>query len=226
MLSVHTLQQILSVWGYLAVFAFVAIEYTGIPFPGETMLITAAIYAGAGHLSIAGVIAAAALGSLFGGTSGYWIGRTGGRKLALRYGKYVRLDDGRLGRAEHFFQHYGDKAVFFGRFIAVLRAWSTFLAGVNRMPWAKFVVFNTAGSVCWSAAIGILAFKLGQNFERFRGVLGWGAVAAVILGALVAYLLHRHFTHRIVHRSQGDQKDEKEGGAIPIPPSGGGDSRL
>lgn len=123
---------LLDTWGYLAVFAFVAVESSGIPFPGETMLVTAAIYAGSGHLSIAGVITAAAIGAIIGDNLGYAAGRFGGRTLVERYGKYVRLRPEHLERAERFFEKYGDRTVFFGRFIAVLRAWAAFLAGTNR----------------------------------------------------------------------------------------------
>src|SRR5579859_8070693 len=97
--SVDTLHLLLSTWGYLAVFLFVAVESTGIPFPGETMLITAAAYAGAGHLRIPFVIAAAAAGAIMGDNAGYLVGRTGGREIALRYGKFIRVDERKLGIA-------------------------------------------------------------------------------------------------------------------------------
>src|SRR5947209_14349576 len=104
--SVDTLHHLLSTWGYPAVFLFVAIESSGIPFPGETMLITAAAYAGAGHLQIPLVIGAAALGAIMGDNLGYLAGRTGGRALVLRYGRYIRLDEAKLKTAERFFQKH------------------------------------------------------------------------------------------------------------------------
>src|SRR5450759_3264207 len=102
------------------------------------MLITSAVYAGAGHLQIPFVIGAAAIGAIMGDNAGYLVGRTGGRAIILRYGKYIHLDEGKLGVAERFFAKHGDKTVFLGRFVAVLRAWAAFLAGLNRMHWAKF----------------------------------------------------------------------------------------
>lgn len=223
-LSVHTLQNLLDTYGYLAVLVFVAIESTGIPFPGETMLITAAIYAGTGHLRIQYVVAAAIVGAIMGDNFGYLIGRTGGRAVALRWGKYVRLDATKLKTAENFFAKHGDKTVFLGRFIAVLRAWAAFLAGVNRMPWPKFLVFNAAGGICWATLYGTLAFKLGENFERIRSWLGWGILLGVVVGIAVAYLVYRRISRRVAPASAADHtRNEFEPGQPMLPP-GSGDS--
>src|SRR5579859_2636077 len=182
--SVASLQHLLDTWGYVAVLLFVGIESMGIPFPGETMLITAAAYAGAGHLQIPLVIGAATLGAIMGDNLGYIIGRTGGRSIVERYGKYVRLDQGKLEAAERFFRQHGDKTVFFGRFVAVLRAWAAFLAGLNRMHWAKFFVFNAAGGIVWSVLYGTLAFYLGKNLpllQKIVSAIGIAGVALVVI---------------------------------------------
>ncbi|HEY8685233.1 MAG TPA: DedA family protein [Chloroflexota bacterium] len=192
--SVNTLHQLLSTWGYLAVFLFVAVESTGIPFPGETMLITAAAYAGAGHLQIPFVIAAAAMGAIMGDNAGYLVGRTGGREIALRYGRVFRIDEAKLGVAERFFDKYGDKTVFFGRFVAVLRAWAAFLAGVNRMPWRKFFVFNAAGGITWSILYGVLAFELGKNLsllDKIVKTVGYVGLGGAVVAAVVLFVLYR-----------------------------------
>jgi membrane protein DedA with SNARE-associated domain len=121
----------------------VAIESMGVPFPGETMLIVASVYAGMTHrLSLPLVIVAAASGAILGDNLGYWIGREGGYRLLRRYGHYLRLDERKLKLVQHFFRKHGGKVVFFGRFIAILRVWAAFLAGTNRMPWASFLFFN------------------------------------------------------------------------------------
>jgi membrane protein DedA with SNARE-associated domain len=192
--STHTITNLVATWGYLAVFLFVAIESTGIPFPGETMLLTAAAYASTGNLAIPLVIAAAASGAIIGDNLGYVAGRTGGRGLALRYGRYVRLDEKKLDKAESFFRRHGDKTVFFGRWIAVLRAWAAFLAGLNRMHWAKFLFYNAAGGITWATIIGVLAFELGKNLtllHRVVNVVGYGGLAVAILGVIGLYVLHR-----------------------------------
>ena len=218
-LTTATLQNILSTWGYLAVFLFVAIESTGIPFPGETMLIIAAAYAGAGHLQIPFVIGAAAAGAIIGDNLGYWIGRTGGRALALRYGTYVRLDEKKLAVAERFFQRHGDKTVFFGRFIAVLRAWAAFLAGVNHMPWPKFFLFNALGGITWATLWGILAFELGHNLpllEKVSRDVGYAGLAVAVAAAIVIYVLYRR-ARRIAGREEDALEDRPDqAGSGPI----------
>lgn len=196
--STGLLTHLLDTWGYLAVFLFVAIESSGIPFPGETMLVTAGIYAGSGHLQIQLVIAFAALGALTGDNLGYWAGREGGRPLLLRFGKYLHLDEAKLERAETFFDKHGDKTVFLGRFVAVLRAWAAFLAGVNRMPWSKFFLFNAAGGITWAILYGTLAYVLGHNLPLLHRVvrdLGIGTVVLAAAVAIVIFLLHRRARH-------------------------------
>src|SRR5437588_646353 len=81
------------------------------------------------------------------------------RRLVRRYGHYVRLDERKLRSAQHYYRRHGDKTVFFGRFVAVLRAWSAFLAGLNHMHWRKFVIFDAAGAIVWSILWGVLAFE-------------------------------------------------------------------
>ncbi|MGH2443462.1 MAG: DedA family protein [Chloroflexota bacterium] len=214
-ISPHVINNVLSTWGYLAVFVFVAIESTGIPFPGETMLITAAAYAGAGHLDIPYVIIAAAAGAIIGDNLGYLAGRTGGRELVLRFGKYIHLDQSKLDVAERFFAKHGDKTVFFGRFIAILRAWAAFLAGLNRMHWAKFLVFNGAGGIAWATIYGILAFELGKNLsllDRVLKVVGYGGVALVIVIAVVAFVLYKR-RQGARHRTAGDSKSVRKSDA-------------
>jgi len=192
--SSHTLQTILSTWGYAAVLVFVAIESSGIPFPGETMLVAAAIYAGTGHLNIVVVIIAAAAGAILGDNAGYAVGRTGGRALVERYGKYIRVDASKLATAERFFAKHGDKTVFFGRFVAVLRAWAAFLAGLNRMHWIKFGAFNASGGILWATLYGLLGFELGKNLDLLHKVektIGVGGVAAAVVVVVAALILHR-----------------------------------
>jgi membrane protein DedA with SNARE-associated domain len=178
------LLHLIAVYGYLAVFAFVAIESLGIPFPGETMLITAGLYAGATHqLAIGGVIAAAALGAIVGDNIGFGIGYWGGFRLLLRYGKYIRLHERRLKLGRYVFLKHGGKVVFFGRFVSVLRTYAAFLAGMNRMPWWRFLAFNAAGGILWSLLFGLGSFYLGKQLERLNRplelVLAGGALVVI-----------------------------------------------
>jgi len=199
-LSTGTLTSLLDHWGYPMVTLFVGIESSGIPFPGETMLVGAAVYAGTGHLSIVGVIVAAAIGAIMGDNIGYWAGRSGGRTLILRYGHYVRIKPEHLDAAEGFFDRHGDKTVFFGRHIAVLRAWAAILAGANRMPWPKFLLYNAAGGILWVTIYGLLGYTLGNNLpllHQIIQILGVGGIliAVVVVLAAVVLVRRRMTTH-------------------------------
>lgn len=204
LISLQMLQNVLSVIGYPAVALFIMIESTGIPFPGETMLLLASFYAATSHqLAIPIVIACAAVGAIIGDNLGYLVGRTGGRALALRYGKYIFLKPHHLDYAEKFFEKHGDKTVFFGRFVAILRAWAAFLAGVNHMPWRKFLVFNAAGGILWAIIYGTLGYVTGRflhdNFtvvEHFARTLGWIGAGAVAVGIIVVFILLRLRRHK------------------------------
>jgi membrane protein DedA with SNARE-associated domain len=179
------LDSLLATYGYLAVFVFVGVESLGIPVPGETMLVTAAIYAGTtGRLSIFWVIVASSAGAIVGDNIGYVIGRTGGYRLLKRYGRYIRLDENRLRLGQYLFRRHGPKVVFFGRFVSVLRIFAAFLAGVNRMHWRLFLIFNAAGGIVWSTIYGVAAFLLGKQLLQLSGrvdlVLAIVGVAVII----------------------------------------------
>jgi membrane protein DedA with SNARE-associated domain len=185
MLHVATadLQHFLSTYGYWAVFFFVAIESTGIPFPGETMLLLAAIDAGiTHHLSILLVIVAAASGAILGDNIGFWVGREGGFRLLRRYGRYLHLNESRLKVGLYLFRKHGGKVVFFGRFVAVLRAWAAFLAGTNRMPWPRFLLFNALGGISWATIYGLGGYLLGDNINRLTGPVG---IIFIVLAVLI-----------------------------------------
>lgn len=187
--AVQVLTHLLDTYGYWAVLVFVMIESTGIPFPGETMLLTAAIYAGhSGNLFIGYVIAAAAAGAIIGDNIGFWVGREGGFRLIRRYGKYIRLDEKKIKVGQYLFLKHGGKVVFFGRFVAVLRAWAAFLAGVNRMRWPQFLLANASGAIVWATGYGMLGWALGdaaQNFERRAAVILGVAGAVLAMAAII-----------------------------------------
>jgi membrane protein DedA with SNARE-associated domain len=153
------------------------------------MLITAAIYAGHTHrLNIVLVIAFTAAGAIIGDNLGYVVGRSGGYRLLRRYGRFIRLDEKRLKLGQYLFLQHGGKVVFFGRFVSILRAYAAFLAGTNRMPWWRFLVFNAAGGIVWATLIGTGAYVLGtqiHNLTRTAAIVG--GILAVI--AIVAFLL-------------------------------------
>ncbi len=151
----HDLHGYLATYGYLAIFVIVGMESAGIPMPGETVLVAAAILAGEGKLHLWGVIGAAAAGAIVGDNCGYWVGREFGFPIVYRYGRYLRLDERRLKLGQYLFLRHGGKIVFFGRFVAVLRAFAAFLAGVNHFNWERFFFFNAAGGIVWATIFGV-----------------------------------------------------------------------
>jgi membrane protein DedA with SNARE-associated domain len=175
----HELPALIATHGYWIVALVVALESMGVPLPGETVLVSAALYAGAtGNLEIAGVVAAAATGATLGDNGGYWIGRKVGLPLLLKYGRYLRLGEAEIKLGRYMFARYGGSVVFVARFIALLRVLAAFLAGVNRMAWGRFCAFNVAGAIAWACLFGFGAYALGSQIERLTGGAGLVALAA------------------------------------------------
>jgi membrane protein DedA with SNARE-associated domain len=185
---------LIAAYGYWAVLVLVGLESMGIPLPGETALIAAAVYAGTTHeLDIAGVIAAAATGAVVGDNIGYEIGRVVGFRLLVRYGPRIGLDEPRLKLGQYLFRRYGGVVVFFGRFVALLRTFAALLAGANRMPWPRFFFFNAAGGIVWSSIFGLGGYLLGTSVHRISGPIGIGLFALALAAAMTGIvLLRRH----------------------------------
>jgi undecaprenyl-diphosphatase len=179
--------------GYAALAALIAGETMGIPLPGETALIAGGILASEGHLSIELVIAVAAVAAIVGDNVGFWIGRRGGRKLLELPGPLARHRQKLLDRGEEIFRKYGAKTVFFGRWFSGLRIASAWLAGVNRMPWGTFIVYNALGGIAWATSVGLLSYWAGHSADTVLKTVGIGglALALVVLGAFVGWRLWR-----------------------------------
>jgi membrane protein DedA with SNARE-associated domain len=192
------IDDLLSNFGYLAVFALIGIESLGIPAPGETMLVTAAVYAGAtGNLLIEGVIAAAIAGAVIGDNIGYAVGRKGGYRLLVRHGPKLRVKQSHLKVARYVFERHGGKVVFFGRFVAILRTYAAFLAGVGQMEWKRFLAWNAAGGVVWATIFGLLGFYGQKAFERLSTPINVSLGVIGLVGIVVFTLLLRRRTERL-----------------------------
>lgn len=186
-LSTHTIDAWLESYGYLVVFLLVLIESIGVPVPGETALIGAALYAGSTHkLEIWAVILAAIAGAIVGDNIGFSIGRYGGARILLRHGHRIGLHEGRLKIGIWLFRRHGGKVVFWGRFVSVLRTYAAFLAGTNRMAWPRFLVFNAAGAIVWATFFGVVYYVFGSAIQRLStavdiafGVAGVAALVAL-----------------------------------------------
>jgi membrane protein DedA with SNARE-associated domain len=190
----HFIVHLIHDYGLIVVAVVIGFESLGLPFPGETVLILAGIFAGTKHdLNIISVIVTAAIAAIVGQTIGYVVGREFGYRLLLRYGPYVKLTEGRIKLGEYLFLRYGTKIIFIGRFVPVLRSVAGILAGANRMPWPQFILANVAGAFAWAGVFGFAAYMLGHEVEHFAGplVIVVGVAALVVL-AIGANFVGRH----------------------------------
>ena len=207
------IDHLLGEYGYSVVFVIIGLEAMGVPAPGESLVIAAAVYAGTtGKLDIGGVIGAAAGGAIMGDNLGYLIGRWAGFRLLRRYGKHVGLNDRRLNLGRYLFKTQGGRVVFVGRFIAILRTFVALLAGANRMDWKVFLIWNAVGGVVWAGLYGGGAFLAGNLVSRIAGpvAIGLGIVAAVAVVAGIVFL--RRNETRLEDRAE--QEMAKHGGPI------------
>jgi len=179
--------ELLHQYGPAIVFGLVCLESVGFPVPGETALITAAIYAGTTHkLNIAWIILAATLGATLGSAIAFWVGQSYGYPLLLRYGPYVGLTETRIKIAQYVLRRRGVLVVLAARFVAVLRSMVGLVAGASRMPVASFMLANLGGALAWPFLFGVLAFYLGKAVEQFARPVA--IAVAVIAGAAIATL--------------------------------------
>ncbi len=190
-------------YGLFLLFAAVAMESAGVPIPGETTLITAAFLATPSqhHYSLWSVIVVAASAAIVGDNVGYWLGREGGRALLERWGPLRRYAERVLPPAERFFAKHGAKAVFFGRFIAILRVTAAWLAGISHMPWWRFLIWNAAGGILWATGVSLLAYEFGKAAADAVSRYGLYAVVVLILLGLAAFLGLHFWKKRMVERT-------------------------
>ena len=193
--SLINVTHLVETFGYPLLFLVVMAESSGVPVPGETGLIAAAVAASQGKLQIELVIALAAIAAIVGDNIGYQIGRKGGRWLLERPGRFHRQRRQVLVTGEPFFERHGPKAVFFGRFILGLRVWASWLAGATRMHWRSFVLWNALGGICWATAIGLLSYYLGHGAGDAVKTFGLYGLAAALLAIATALFAHRR--HRL-----------------------------
>ncbi|HEX5442013.1 MAG TPA: DedA family protein [Ktedonobacterales bacterium] len=221
------LQYGIDTYGYWVVFLAVAIESTGIPFPGETTLVAASVYASTNHtLNIVLVIAAAAVGAILGDNAGYAVGKYGGYPVLQRLLRQLHIGEDKLIYTQRFFEKHGDKTVFFGRFLAVLRAWAAFLAGANHMRRRTFFIWNATGGILWATIYGLLGYILGNNLPllgrilKDLGILGFVALGVVIVAIIVVwYVRHRRqreAVHRVAAERNASATDASSNTPVPV----------
>ncbi|WP_432829830.1 DedA family protein [Dactylosporangium sp. CA-092794] len=203
------------VWVYLLVGAVIGVESMGIPLPGEVALVTASLLSVTTSVSPWLVATAASVGAIGGDSLGYLIGRRGGRHLLERVGRRFPKHFGppHLAKAERAFQRWGVWAVFFGRFIALLRILAGPLAGALRVPYPRFLAANALGGITWSFGTVFAIYSLGQVAEKWLKDFSWVAlVIAVVAGLVTTVLLRR----RAVAEARALRAEaEKEPAATP-----------
>jgi membrane protein DedA with SNARE-associated domain len=201
-LSPTTVPSLIQVYGLWVLFPVVMLEGMGIPVPGETALVTAAVYAGStNRISIASVVLVAVMGAIIGDNIGYFIGRSIGLRLVVRYGRYVRLTETRLKIGQYLFLRHGGKIVIIARLIAVLRVLAPLLAGVNRMRWRYFFLMNAIGGICWASLFGGGAYLFGEEIKRVTGPVGLLLLLAAIGLVITGILFFRHRERELEQRA-------------------------
>lgn len=190
-------------YGLFLLFLLIAMESAGIPLPGETALVAAGVLASRGDMNIVAVIVVAATGAIVGDNVGYLAGRLGGRKLLQRWAPLERHASRVLPWSERFFERHGPKTIFLGRFVAVLRVTAAWLAGISRMHWWLFFLWNAAGGICWAVAVGLVAYYAGQAAAEAIG--RYGLIAG---GAIVVLLVIGLFVFRFIRRRMLEAESE------------------
>lgn len=188
-ISPEAIEQIAQQYGYWAIFFGILLENLGLPIPGETVTLAGGFLAGSDQLNYWWVVADAALGATIGGNIGYWIGRYGGWALLLKLGKLFRIKEAQIEELKRQFGENAGKAVFLGRFVALLRIFASPLAGIAEMPYWKFTLYNTTGALTWATVMVSLSYFAGQIVpleKLFTLASQFGIVAFLLVAAWIA----------------------------------------
>ncbi|EUA09465.1 hypothetical protein I546_4140 [Mycobacterium kansasii 732] len=187
---------------YLVVGGVVGVESLGIPLPGEIVLVSAALMSSHHDLAVnpVGVGVAAVIGAVVGDSIGYSIGRRFGMPLFDRLGRRFprHFGPGHVALAERLFNRWGVRAVFFGRFIALLRILAGPLAGALKMHYPRFLAANVSGAICWAGGTTALVYYAGMAAERWMQRFSWVALVVAIVVGIIAAILLRERTSRAI----------------------------
>ncbi len=224
--GIVNVSHLVEVFGYPLLFLAVMAESSGVPVPGETGLITAAILASRGKLQIELVIALAALGAIVGDNIGYLIGRKGGRWALERPGRFYRQRRQVIDLGEPFFERHGPKAVFFGRFVLGLRVWASWLAGATRMHWRSFVFWNALGGICWATGIGLIAYFLGNAAGNAISTFGLYGLVAVLIAVASVFIAHRRHQRRLREEFEQRSSSSPSQPEPPVDPAAADDATV
>lgn len=182
-------------YGYWIVFFGVMLENAGLPVPGETILLAAGFFASQHHFSVPAVMLIATTGAVLGDNCGYWVGHRVGRKLLVKYGRYVMLTEARFRGMERYFESHGDKTVLVARFITGFRVFTALFAGATGMRWSKFLLFNILGAVSWAVVMTLLGFFFGKSWNLLEQYIK-GAGLVLIGACTVAFIVYQILIRR------------------------------
>jgi membrane protein DedA with SNARE-associated domain len=202
-----SLHGLLGQYGYWVVFCGILLESTGLPLPGESLMIAAAVYAATtGDMNIFFVVLSAAVGAICGDQIGYGFGRWIGFALLQRWGRRLGLSDDRLELGRFLFRRYGGWVVFLGRFVAFLRTFAAVLAGANGMPWHSFLLWNALGGIGWTSLYGFGAYGLGEGARRLSGPVGIGLGVVGGIALLAAVVFVKRNEKRLLEEAQREMR--------------------
>lgn len=187
--SLESIQEIASQYGYIAVFIGITLENTGIPLPGETITLVGGFLAGSGELNYWLVLLCAISGAVIGDNFGYWIGRWGGWRLVLRISSFFNIKEEQLGEIKTQFIENAPRAVFFGRFVALLRIFAGPIAGIAQMPYPQFLLCNFGGATLWASIMVTISFFLGRIVSLEMLVQWISQLGMVILALLILWII-------------------------------------
>ncbi len=181
-------------WGYWTVPAVLLLENAGIPVPGETVLLFASFLAyDEGELRLPYLILLGIAACTLGDNLGYLLGHRGGRRLLERYQHIFRIRDRTIRRGERLFARYGNVTIFFARFVFGMRIIAGPLAGVLRMPWRQFVIFNFLGASLWVTIVSLVGYFFGSEWDTLVKVMGRvNLIIAIVVLLVLVFIWHRY----------------------------------
>jgi membrane protein DedA with SNARE-associated domain len=200
--------------------AIIGLESMGIPSPGETALVLAAVLASQGKLDIRLVIGIGVISAIAGDNAGYWLGRRFGRRVLERRGPFLRHRLELVALGDRYFARHGGKTVFIGRWLALIRFATAWLAGINGMRWLTFLLWNAFGGVTWGAAYGLAGYYGGKGATGVLGKVGIAGAAILVATLVGGLVLLRRRERRELHTmraGEDPQASEERSGERACP---------
>lgn len=215
LISLEIIQEIAREYGYWTVFLGIMLENAGIPIPGETITLVGGFLAGSGELNYWFVLGSAIAGAVLGDNFGYWIGYFGGWMVLTRLGRLFRIQETQLINVRDRFAENAARAVFLGRFVALLRIFAGPLAGTARMPYLKFLACNLAGATVWAAAMVSLSFFVGrvvplEQLIQWVGQFAIGVLLLVVVWVLGSFWWERRNANIVITPASPDDTETSE----------------